>query len=556
MNNSFAEPLATFTNRQRELTVLQGVVESLRRGQPRHVALFGTRRIGKTWLMQRQIEALAAQADPAIRPAYVNLESICTSPEVFVQRYVGLICFWTLAQGRGEVDDFLTVTRLLRALPTSPEVVTRTVGRILNELERRTPDLHFLLDVAWAFPAHLATDQGFKIVLFLDEFPELATLGNYPQVGDPFKLFRAAFQSGSDLAYVVAGSAISVMERLIQHHQSPLFLQFELLPLLPFTDQDSRVMAHKLLPQATPEVLAAIAQYSAGYPFYVTALCHRLERLQESGVDSLSADAVRWAFLLETLSSDGRIYSYCRYLHDISLQKARGYGILKAILQTLAVEEGLTLSEVARRIHKGASPTGEYLRALLEVDLIVKRERQYYFRDPVLRFWVAYTGRGIELEMSPRPEELADLLRVVTERFQTAATELGIAKESQVRELLRRFAGQEVAGIWLGVAGRVRLPTFTQVEPYRAPDGQVEVDALAEAGAGERWAVEIKWRGRLAGVKELHKLQAAAAALAARPWFISKAGFTPEALELARQEGIMVSAPADLGQIARAVRGD
>jgi hypothetical protein len=39
------------------------------------------------------------------------------------------------------------------------------------------------------------------------------------------------------------------------------------------------------------------------------------------------------------------------------------------------------------------------------------------------------------------------------------------------------------------------------VAPYRSNDGQVEVDALAEGD--ERWVVEIKWRGKLAGVKEL-----------------------------------------------------
>jgi len=32
------------------------------------------------------------------------------------------------------------------------------------------------------------------------------------------------------------------------------------------------------------------------------------------------------------------------------------------------------------------------------------------------------------------------------------------------------------------------MPIFTPIEPYRSPDGQTEIDALAENG--ERWAVE------------------------------------------------------------------
>lgn len=91
-------------------------------------------------------------------------------------------------------------------------------------------------------------------------------------------------------------------------------------------------------------------------------------------------------------------------------------------------------------------------------------------------------------------------------------------------------------------------------------DGQVEVDALAEActepgrSGEERWAVEIKWRGCLAGVKELQKLLAAAKTLSVRPWFISRAGFTPEAEEFAGREGIMISGQAEIERLAKVVQ--
>ena len=40
----------------------------------------------------------------------------------------------------------------------------------------------------------------------------------------------------------------------------------------------------------------------------------------------------------------------------------------------------------------------------------------------------------------------------------------------------------------------------------------------------------------------------------ARPWFISRAGFTPEAEEFARREGIMISGKADIERLAEIVR--
>jgi hypothetical protein len=79
----------------------------------------------------------------------------------------------------------------------------------------------------------------------------------------------------------------------------------------------------------------------------------------------------------------------------------------------------------------------------------------------------------------------------------------------------------------------------------------VQVDSLAENH--ERWAVEIKWRGRLSGKKELERLAANALSLSAKPWFISKMGFTQEALEFARHSSIMLSSQADLEVLAKLV---
>jgi hypothetical protein len=65
--------------------------------------------------------------------------------------------------------------------------------------------------------------------------------------------------------------------------------------------------------------------------------------------------------------------------------------------------------------------------------------------------------------------------------------------------------------------------------------------------------VEIKWRGKLVGRKKLEKLRAAARILTARPWAISRAGFTLEARALAHQEGIMISSQAEIEQLAKEV---
>lgn len=546
-----------FTNRARELDFLQSLVTDLLAGKPRRLAVWGLRRVGKTLVIQEQIARMHDQG--VAHPVYMDFEDICTAPELFAQRYIGLVTFWALENGQGDVDAYLTVERLLEAVAGRSVVASQTAGSLLRELSRTKPDQALLLKLAFEYPEKLAQELNKKLVLFLDEFTEISTLGHYPQVREPLKHFRAALTGQTNVAYVVAGSAMTAMMKLFQSPEAPLFLQFETLALEPFGRQDAEVLMRKLGSEYSPGVYAEVYRYTAGFPFYITALMQRLERLQQSG-EVISADSVRYAFLLETLWRGGQIYNYCRYVYDLSLQRARGYGMLKAILQFLAEEQGFTLSEIARSLRKSPSAVREYLRWLSEVDLVEEREHNYQFRDPILRFWVAYTSKGIEMDAFPRREDLAGLVADLEERFQRAAGELGRAKEAEIRELMRRFAGQVVPGALLGQEGDLALPVVRSVDGYRSPDGQVELDALAELAPdaarpqGGRWVVSLKWRSKRAGRKELEQLAGQAANLGALGWVIARDGFTPDALNYAGQANIMTSSGEDLAQLARLLK--
>jgi AAA+ ATPase superfamily predicted ATPase len=543
-----------FTNRRRELSFLQSMVEDLLAGRPRRLALWGLRRVGKTLVVQEQIARLHDQGE--VLPVYMDFEDICTSPELFAQRYIGLVTFWALENGQGDVDAYLTVERLLETVATRSTVASQTAGSLLRELSRTKPDQALLIKLAFEYSEKLAQELNKKLVLFLDEFTEISTLSHYPQVREPLKHFRASLAGQTNVAYVVAGSAMTAMMKLFESPEAPLFLQFETLALEPFGRQDAEVLMNKLGSGYLPGVYAEVYRYTAGFPFYIMALMQRINRFDQDG-EAISADSVRYAFLLETLWRDGQIYNYCRYVYDLSLQRARGYGMLKAILQFLAEEQGFTLSEIARALRKSPSAVREYLRWLSEVDLVEERDRIYQFRDPVLRFWVAYTSKGIEMDAFPRREDLAGLVSDLEERFQRAAGELGRAKEAEVRELMRRFSGQIVPGVLLGQEGEFTLPIVNSVDGYCSPDGQVELDALAELApdathpAGGRWAVSIKWRSKRAGHKELEQLAKHAANLGATGWMIARDGFTPDALNYAREAGIFISSGDDLVQLAK-----
>jgi hypothetical protein len=191
---------------------------------------------------------------------------------------------------------------------------------------------------------------------------------------------------------------------------------------------------------------------------------------------------------------------------------------------------------------------------LQEVDLLEQRDdKTYVFRDPVLQIWVAYYYLGVELTGLPSQKVLSNLVAELMEKYERAANELGLAKESQVRELLQQFVGQEVDGTFLGVEGTFRLPSFDRVSPYLSPDGQVEVDALAE-GEGFRWVVEIKWRNKQTGLKEMQKLLQKAQALNGQSWYISQSGFTNEAINFAQKNQILYSSRPQIEALSKLIK--
>jgi hypothetical protein len=191
-----------------------------------------------------------------------------------------------------------------------------------------------------------------------------------------------------------------------------------------------------------------------------------------------------------------------------------------------------------------------YLRRLEEVDLLIKENGAYSYQDPVLRFWVMANTRGIQVSPFPRREDLAGLISLLQERFQRASSELGAAKEFEVRELLRHFAGQTIPGELFGLQDPITLPTFVSVEAWRSADGQVELDAVARND--ETWLVELKWRRRAASVRDVHRFMDKAATVPhQRLWFISRDGFSTAACRLTQEQEILTSDERALQRLER-----
>ncbi|MDR3576052.1 MAG: AAA family ATPase [Anaerolineaceae bacterium] len=531
---------AIFTNRRQELATLNHYHHSLINGPVKHVALFGLRRIGKTLLLKEFMRKLT-DANNAECPVFLDFSVICSSPENFAFGFIGSICYWLLDQGKNDPEPFLNPASLGPAiLKAGGNKLYDEIQPILQELQRARPDRQALLRQAFRFPRLAAKALDKKLVLICDEFQEIRTLENFPNSRNVVALLRAELQSQSDVQYILAGSAISVLAGLLSNPDSPLFALFTRMAVDPFDRESTQELVNKLLVEPLDtDLYPLLHSLTGGHPFYIIAVAQRVSYLVEVVQRPISPDVIKQAFLVETLSPGGRIYDFCQYVYDLSLQKAKGYGSLKSVLQILAQEEGLTATEVARQLHVVSATASDYLRWLCEVDLVIEKDQAYFFRDPVLRFWVGNVIKGIEVSLTAEPMDLKGLVQRLDHQFQRVSEELGDAEESMVRELMRQFHGQSIQGELFQKKGAITLPVFGEVESEISANGQIELDAIG--GGSERWVVEVKWRNKRAGVKELEKLLQHAQEQSAKGWFVSRSGFSADAIQYASENGLFIT---------------
>jgi hypothetical protein len=123
-----------------------------------------------------------------------------------------------------------------------------------------------------------------------------------------------------------------------------------------------------------------------GRPAYVKALADELALMREHGGSPAVIDPL--AALAALMGSEGRLAKHCSFCYELRLHRARGYGALKAILEILGEEEGLTLTEISLRLQRTPGSTKDYLSWLEDVDLVTARQKRYSFTDPLLRVWV------------------------------------------------------------------------------------------------------------------------------------------------------------------------
>jgi hypothetical protein len=242
-------------------------------------------------------------------------------------------------------------------------------------------------DATLAFLDQARAGGAHDVATFLlDEVLELRTFESFPGLRTALvELLNVLSRSPN--RFVLSTRYVTRAHRLLRDATA----RFEVIHVPPLSSTEVRDLMLSidggqtmLRDEAGSDGLArAVHALSDGRVGYAHAIGEALSRMVDAqGVgDPVSA-------LTSLLSPDGRLAETCAACYELRLHRARGYGALKAILEILALEEPLTLTEVAHRLRRTPGSTKDYLSWLEDVDLIVSQRKRYSFSDPLLRVWV------------------------------------------------------------------------------------------------------------------------------------------------------------------------
>ena len=367
-------------------------------GGPRIAVVLGGCGTGRTSLLLRLRDLIGRS-----QAQYVDVERIATTPE-----------------------RFLTALRESSPFPPHPYGQTPPVETGAREA----------FDAALAFLDASRAPGMAPATFLLDEFLELRTFESFPGLRTVLRDLIGAL-AGSGNRFVLTSRYVARAQRLLRDapsqfeiiHVSPLSVE-EVRATLPGTHAEDLVrgahsQAEDEIERQRDELARLVQALSDGRPSYARAIAETATSMGARGAaDPLGA-------LGALLAPGGQLAQNCRFCYELRLHRARGYGALKAILEVLAQQEPLTLTEIAQRLRRTPGSTKDYLSWLEDVDLIGSKQKRYSFTDPMLRLWVRLHCRAVP----PAEEDLArELHEYVQARLPHAEPALAMSATETERE--------------------------------------------------------------------------------------------------------------------------
>ncbi len=370
-----------FIDREKEIKQLLAILSGTSKGSINNVILLGLRRTGKSSLLLTIKKKIAKnKVIPLIFDAY----GISTK-ERFGKAFINTV----LQAYVDETSDKAYKKRIKKFLSEKFDKLVEKISDLdigfaeyVNfqiKLKESKINEDELLEEALQYPEKCGKNKNVSFVIMIDEFQELLKWGE-----DFLKMFRKLVQTQKHVAYVLSGSAPTIMKEMIYDTRSPFYKQLVEIRINKLDQRSVSSFIQKRLKSVKINIdqsaVDLVFQLSRGFPDYVQRLGLQifLDTLETNRHLVVQSD-VQNAYSEMILKLDPDFSNHFGTFSDLE----------KEIL--IALSGGFdNPAKIAAEIRKPASTLPKTLMRLMNQDIVERyRDGRYRLTDPIFSDWLS-----------------------------------------------------------------------------------------------------------------------------------------------------------------------
>jgi hypothetical protein len=367
-----------FIDREEILREFQSSIVGLKEGIRQDFALISPRRMGKSSVLLTLGERLAKE----FVVVYIDCSKVYPSTLLnFLRTYSEEIYFSYSKKMGLKLEE--RISKAIRGVGTAILEIIEKFGiefadiKIWLEFRDGEIDTSELIEKVLDLPEKLAREKNYFLII-LDEFQELERFG-----ADFLKYLRAAMTRHKRTDYIIAGSEVSMMQKIVHDRNSPFYNLFIVKTLDNLPREDARrFLANKFKGfKYTLEAIETILDTTECHPFYLQWLA-RAVYLYTSEKKEVTERDVRDAFKSALREPSGHF--------EYEVARIKGRGRYFDILVVMAKYNLETPSKIGKELGLEAGEVSPYLKKLIEMGFL-KKDGGYQFVDKILKEWIKAT---------------------------------------------------------------------------------------------------------------------------------------------------------------------
>lgn len=336
-----------------------------------NIILVSPRRWGKSSLVKTSMEELAVE-EPKTKICFMDASKIHTEEE-FYNKFASIVIQGVSSSLEHKLSDLVSfINRFTPSITIASDPLNSVEVNLKINPVKDSPEKILQL------PEKIAEAKGFKVIICIDEFQQLANLPTWKRL-EP--MLRAEWQLQHRTTYCLYGSKMHMMRDIFNKASSPFFKFGQLMNLkritkeywIPYIVSNFEKTGKSITAQQAEELCERM-QYNS---WYVQQYCFFVWSHTEKAVTQEILDE-QLQLVLDTNED--------LFLTEMDMLTPTQIGLLKAIASG---EKHFNAKDVVEKYGLGQPQSiTRNKKVLAEKDLVEKHLSTFTFVDPVFELWL------------------------------------------------------------------------------------------------------------------------------------------------------------------------